>query len=154
MKNAALFSPCGAYRYRLSRAWADGPTAAFVMLNPSTADATKDDPTIRRCIGFAKREGCGGLVVVNIFAFRATSPADMRAADDPIGPDNDEHIMDALVDADGPVVAAWGSLGSYRGRDHDVRLLTDVPLWCLGLTKAGAPRHPLYVKGDAPLLPF
>lgn len=153
-ESSAIISPCGLYRYRLSRRWDDGPTCVFVMLNPSTADAAQDDPTIRRCIGFAKREGCGALDVVNLFAFRATSPAHMKAAPDPIGLDNDDHVMCALVDADGPVIAAWGAHGSFRGRDSTVRLLTDVPMSCLGLTKAGAPRHPLYVRGDAPLIAF
>lgn len=153
-ESAATISPCGLYRYRLSRRWSSGPTCVFVMLNPSTADARHDDPTIRRCIGFAKREGCGSLVVVNLFAFRATSPADMKAATDPVGLENDEHITRAMVDADGPVIAAWGAHGSYRGRDGHVRLLTDVPLSCLSLTKSGAPGHPLYIKADAPLVAY
>lgn len=150
--SAAVISPCGAYRYTLTRTWGPGKMAVFVMLNPSTADARQDDPTIRRCRGFARREGCGGLVVVNLFAFRATSPADMKAARDPVGPQNDATLIRVLDDADGPIIAAWGAHGSYRGRDREVAGLIDAPWMCLGLTKAGAPRHPLYVKGDAPLI--
>jgi hypothetical protein len=123
------------------------------MLNPSTADETMDDPTIRRCIGFAKREVCGGVVIGNIFAFRATRPGDMKAADDPVGPENDAHLIQIMLEADGPVVAAWGAHGAHLKRATHVKFLTEVPLVCLGKTKAGAPRHPLYVRGDAPLVP-
>lgn len=148
----ATFSPCRLYRYRLTRRWGDGPTCAFVMLNPSTADEMQDDPTIRRCIGFAKREGCGRLVIGNIFAFRATDPADMKAAADPVGPENDEHLIQIMLEADGPVVAAWGAHGAFLGRAANVLRLTDAPLQCLGVTKHGAPRHPLYIRADAPLI--
>lgn len=148
----AVISDCGLYRYRLWRRWADGPCCVFVMLNPSTADATKDDPTIRRCIGFAKREGCGSLEVVNLFAFRATSPDDMKRAVQPIGPDNDRHLLEATRTADGPVIAAWGAHGGYEGRDRSVRLLLrEVSLLCLGKTKNGSPRHPLYAPSNAEL---
>jgi hypothetical protein len=153
-KSDATISSCGRFRYSLLRRWGEGSTAVFVMLNPSTADASQDDPTIRRCVGFAKREGCGALVVVNLFAFRATSPAYIKAASDPVGPENDNYVMEALIDADGPAIAAWGVHGSYRGRDKALRLLTDVPLYCLSMTKAGAPGHPLYIRADAPLMPF
>ncbi|MEM1344033.1 MAG: DUF1643 domain-containing protein [Pseudomonadota bacterium] len=151
----ATFSDCGLYRYSLSRQWDRLlPTAVFILLNPSTADARQDDPTVRRCRGFATRDGCGGLVMVNLFAYRATSPAEMMAADDPIGPDNDRYIADAIDDADGPVVCAWGNHGVFRSRDHQVATLSsciDAPLFCLGLTKAGSPRHPLYLSADTPL---
>lgn len=150
----AVISRCGLYRYHLTRKWGRGPYALLIMLNPSTADAMQDDPTIRRCISFAKREGCGALVVVNLFAFRSPSPADMKAADDPVGPENDRYIRSAVAGAKGPIIAAWGAHGSYRGRDKAVRALVDAPMVCLGLTKAGAPRHPLYVRGDAPLIDF
>lgn len=152
VKTSAIISDCEAYRYRLAREWDSGPRAVFVMLNPSTADATQDDPTIRRCISFAKREGCGSLDVVNLFAFRATSPADMKSAADPVGPENDRHIMDAFDNADGPIICAWGAHGAYRGRDREVAHLIDAPLQCFGLTKAGAPKHPLYLPADAPLV--
>ena len=115
----AAFSPCGRYRWHLARTWdADGSRVAFVALNPSTADATHDDPTIRRCIGFARRWGAGGVDVVNLYAFRATKPRDLFAADDPVGPDNDAWI-DAVVARADRVVLAWGHHGA---RDGDARL--------------------------------
>jgi hypothetical protein len=151
----AVLSTCGLYRYRLTRAWDDGPGCVFIMLNPSTADAWQDDPTIRRCIGFARREGCGFLTVVNLFAFRATSPANMKAAVDPVGPENDAHLRAVLAGEHGPKVAAWGVHGTHGGRAAAFgRAISGVDLLCLGTTAAGAPRHPLYVRGDAPLVPF
>jgi hypothetical protein len=106
----ADLSPCGTYRYLLGRRVGEGDrTALFMMLNPSTADATEDDPTIRRCTGFARREGCGVLEVVNLFAYRATDPAELRTAPDPVGPANDHHIKAALGRV-ALVVVAWGAL--------------------------------------------
>ncbi len=157
MEKAAELSPCGAYRLRLSRVWDRVVTpAVFVMLNPSTADAEKDDPTVRRCIGFAGSWGCGGLVVVNLFAFRATDPADLAKAAAPIGPDNDQYVRDAAREGS-PVVAAWGAHAPAAGRAAVVRYVLDqagVPLKALGFTKEGFPRHPLYVRGDAPLIDY
>ncbi len=119
------------------------------MLNPSTADAAADDPTIRRCIGFARAWGFGALEVVNLFAYRATRPADLFAADDPVGPRNDRFVRAAARSA-AMVVAAWGVHGTRRGRDADVlatlRILGSVH--CLGTTKRGQPRHPLFVRGE------
>jgi hypothetical protein len=149
---SATISTCGRYRYRLWRTWDDQPYLPFIMLNPSTADAENDDPTIRRCMGFARDGGFGGIVVVNLFAFRATSPDDMKRAVDPVGRGNNEHIKDILsqaADNDVPVLAAWGTHGIYRNQDAVVRRLADRPLWCLGKTKDGHPRHPLYVRSDA-----
>ena len=152
MQSNAVLSDCGRYRYRLDRRWGNGPTMGFVMLNPSTADAEVDDPTIRRCIGFAKREGCGSLQVVNLFAFRATDPEELYAADDPVGPGNDNHVRYVLNRAR-IAVAAWGA--HRLARDPGDALAKG---WrrmvCLGKTKAGAPRHPLYVRKDAPLIPI
>jgi hypothetical protein len=147
----AYISDDGLYRYTLGRRWSDdldvGP-AVFVMLNPSTADAEVDDPTIRRCIGFAKALGCGGLHVVNLYAFRATKPADMFAAADPVGPENDQVLTDTAVRAereDRPLIAAWGA-NAKPGRVAKVLGLPGFgSLQALGLTKAGAPRHPLYL---------
>jgi len=153
--SSAVLSDCGLYRYRLDRRWGDGPTCGFIMLNPSTADADLDDPTIRRCIGFAKREGCGSLMVGNLFAFRATNPEDMADADDPDGPENRHFLENMAEHADGPLIAAWGA--HWMARDtvsHWVCQTFGHRLMCLGKTKSGAPRHPLYVKGDAPLVPF
>jgi hypothetical protein len=150
--HGSVLSECGRYRYTLTREWNGSlPALTFVMLNPSTADATLDDPTIRRCIGFARRRGFGGLQVLNLFAFRATDPMHMKAAHDPVGPDNDAHIIAALTAtaaASSPVIAAWGVHGTYNGREAEVRKLSlecGVKLMCLGSTKGGHPRHPLYV---------
>lgn len=151
---SAVISACGLYRYLLQREWLGGyGRALFVMLNPSTADATQDDPTIRRCIGFAKAWGCAGLEVVNLYAYRATKPADMLAAGDPIGPANDSHIRAAAHRAK-VIVAAWGA-NAARDRSVAVRsLLSDHTMHALGLTKDGHPRHPLFVRGDAQLISF
>lgn len=147
---SAVFSSDRIYRYELRRTWdASLPTVAFVGLNPSTADETADDPTIRRCIGFAKRWGYGGLVMLNLFAFRATDPRVMRSATDPVGPDNDWHLTHVKAET---IVAAWGAGGLYRGRDHEVWHLLGGRLSALGFTKDGHPRHPLYVRGDTELV--
>lgn len=153
---SAVISPCGLYRYRLDRRWAQGPTCGFIMLNPSTADGEKDDPTIRRCIGFAKREGCGALVVVNLFPFRATKPADLWAVNYPdrFGPDSDRHLQDALRIIDGPLIAAWGADGNASEACEGWRIYEGHRLVCLGKTKDGSPRHPLYVRADQPLVPL
>jgi hypothetical protein len=153
---SAVFSSCGRYRYRLDRSWSvDGMhprIATFVMLNPSTADAARDDPTIRRCIQFARREHCTGLVVVNLFGWRATDPRDLAAAADPVGPDNDEHVADALVGA-AIAIAGWGRFGSGP-REIAVAAIAarlGVRMRALGTTSTGAPRHPLYLSRDARL---
>lgn len=154
-ESGANISPCGLYRYSLWRKWGPGPVCTFVMLNPSTANASEDDPTIRRCISFAKREGCDALLVENLFAFRATKPSDMSVAHDPIGPQNDAHLRDAIRVAryhGWPLIAAWGS------NKFAIDRAKTVSQWgrfqCLKLSKSGAPWHPLYVKGDAPLIPY
>ena len=152
--SSAVLSDCGRYRYRLDRKWSDGPAMCFVMLNPSTADADIDDPTIRRCIGFAKREGCGALVVVNLFNFRSTRPEDMADADNPEGDDADLRLLEAIEEIDGPLIAAWGAHWMAKDRAAHVTAMIGIHMVCLGKTKDGHPRHPLYVKGDAPLLPL
>ncbi len=145
------------YRYTLRRELAPllpGPRVLFVMLNPSTATDDIDDPTIRRCIDFAKRWGCSSLSVVNLFAARATDPRELKRMDDPIGPDNDLTIMSEAARAD-TVVLAWGVHGAYLGRDQDVLvLLRPLKPRHLGLTKDGHPRHPLYVPARQPLVIF
>jgi hypothetical protein len=139
----ATFSANGRYRYRLWRRWdRSRPVVVFVMLNPSTADADKDDPTIRRCIGFARAWGYGGIEVVNLFAYRATLPRSLRAVDDPVGPENGRHIRRAVARAD-LVVLAWGAHARAS------RLLSLPRARCLGLTRAGQPRHPLYLRREA-----
>lgn len=143
----AILSPCGTYRYRLERIWEpDLPLVVWIMLNPSTANATEDDPTIRRCMGYARAWGRGGIVVVNLFAYRATDPRAMRAAADPVGPENDAHLL-AAVCSKPLVVAAWGNGGTYRNRGRAVHELirgAGVPLHCLTVSKTGQPCHPLY----------
>lgn len=116
----------------------------FVGLNPSTADETQDDPTIRRCIAFAKDWGYAGLCMTNLFAFRATDPKDMKAAAEPTGSENDMHLK-ALAEGAGVIVAAWGANGTYKGRDAEVRRLLPA-LHYLALTKDGHPGHPLYLR--------
>ena len=144
----AIISHCGIYRYLLQRSWDVRLEAVcFVMLNPSTANASMDDPTIRRCLGFAQRLGFGQLEVVNLFALRSTDPANLRKHIDPIGPENDEQIV-AAVKVCHMTICAWGGNGSYRNRDKAVlKLLRDngvVPN-ALRVSKAGYPAHPLYL---------
>jgi hypothetical protein len=150
----ATLSPDGLYRYDLTRRWSDvGGTVLWIMLNPSRADADADDPTIRRVVRFSKRWHFGSAVVVNLFAYRSTSPAALSSVDDPVGPDNDLAIARHLEDAH-RVVAAWGQYGKLGDRARVVAELAreyDQQLLCLGRTQAGAPRHPLYVKGDVEL---
>jgi hypothetical protein len=146
MERSATLSACRTYRYALWRRWGRGDYAMFIGLNPSTADETNDDPTIRRCIGFTRSWGYEALCMVNLFAYRATDPADMRMAAEPIGPDNDQTIV-SLARKAGVVVAAWGTHGTYMGRDRAVRLM--VPeLHYLRLTKGGHPGHPLYLPAS------
>lgn len=143
MKTNATLSECRKYRYALWRTWDDSkPYVVFIGLNPSTANETEDDPTIRRCIGFAKKWGYGGLCMVNLFAFRATQPSDMIASSDPVGTDNDSYIK-KLAEGAGVVIAAWGNDGVYLGRSKEiVSMLPD--MMCLKMNKTGEPAHPLY----------
>lgn len=149
---SADISECGTYRYSLRRIWDWFGATCLFMLNPSTADGRQDDPTIRRCVSFARREGCGSLEVVNLFAYRATQPTDMKAAADPVGPWNDSAIR-AAVDRASVMIAAWGVHGGYRDRDTEIAAITGQVrvLRCLGTTKDGHPRHPLYVASDESL---
>jgi hypothetical protein len=148
----AQFSPCGLYRYTLRRTWGEAPPVLFVMLNPSTATAEQDDPTIRRCMGFAKQWGSGGLLVANLYALRSTDPKGLAAVDDPVGPENDLWI-ERLAGLALRVIVAWGaSSGPDPDRPQRVRslLLSGVDeLWALGLSRSGAPRHPLYMPKDS-----
>lgn len=154
---SAVISPCGTYRYLLSRPsevlHPDRSDALFIMLNPSTADETSDDPTIRRCRGFARSWGCAGLTVANLYALRATDPAALWEHDDPVGPENDVHLA-TLAREYGDVVCAWGANARHDRVTQVVSILTSsgARLWCLGMTKAGAPRHPLYVRADQPCI--
>lgn len=153
---AAIISPCGKYRYVLRRSLGSilrwHRPILFVMLNPSTADSHKDDPTIRRCMAFAKREGCTQLTVVNLFALRATDPKELKMASDPVGPANDDYLRDEINQHQiSPIVCAWGAHPIATLRAAEVLKKFEADLCCLGTTKKGAPRHPLYVKSDQPL---
>lgn len=145
----------GDYRYRLWRVFSDAPTCVtFVMLNPSRADAEHDDPTIRRCVGFAHDWGFGRLEVVNLFAYCATHPRELAQAPEPVGRHNDRAVRRAVRRAD-RVVVAWGIHGQLLGRhERAPALLRGVEPLCFGTTQSGAPRHPLYVRTDAPLHPW
>lgn len=152
MDAAATFSPDGRYRYQLLRRWAPGPRVCFVMLNPSTADAESDDPTIRRCMGFARAWGYGGVVVVNLFALRATHPSDLLKVSlaERIGPGNDKWILRAHATSD-RTVAAWGDHRAIGERDRDVIRLLGAELNYIAMSNRGRPRHPLYLKGSSPV---
>lgn len=152
----AVLSPCGTYRYSLERRWKSGPRLVFVMLNPSTADEREDDPTIRRCLGFAKDNGFSAIAVVNLFALRATDPTEVPRHPRPIGKHNDHHIEVETQNPADTVVVAWGAAGdAYGGRVSDVVCtIGRDDLRCLGTTKTGQPRHPLYVAANTPLSPW
>jgi len=147
----AVLSKDRRYRYTLSRTWdCEKGNAMFIGLNPSTADESENDPTIRRCMRFALEWGYGGIVVCNLFAFRATDPRAMKAATDPVGPLNDEMITTEARDA-GLVIACWGNHGQFLSRSDDVRKFLS-SMKCFGLTKRGEPKHPLYLRADTKLV--
>lgn len=155
LRMSAVISPCGLYRFRLERVWDDSkPTCGLFMLNPSRADWEQDDPTIRRGVGFSKREGCGALVVGNLYNFRATKPVELLRADDPLGPDADMYLREALAVIDGPVIAGWGAHPMAVRRAAEVAKILGPRAMCLGKTKDGHPRHPLYVRADKELEPL
>jgi hypothetical protein len=152
--SGAVFSTDEAHRYVLWRTWEPRlPTMVVIGLNPSTATEVEDDPTIRRCIQFAKREGCGRYIMLNLFAFRATQPEVMRAAADPVGPYNDRVLRTIASRNLGPVVAAWGVHGAFQGRGETVTKMLP-GLLAFGTTKDGHPKHPLYLKASTPLVFF
>ena len=145
----AVYSPCEGYRYALTRVWdAEGARVLFVMLNPSTATEAQNDPTVERCERRARALGFGAFRVCNIFAFRATDPKVMRAAADPVGPENDTAIIEGAAWAD-RIVCAWGTHGAHRDRGPGVESLlraTGRELFHLGLSRDGHPKHPLYIS--------
>ncbi|MGY0065169.1 DUF1643 domain-containing protein (plasmid) [Streptomyces sp. LZ34] len=157
MLATAVMDKARAYRYLLTRIWdSSRPPMVWIMLNPSTADALEDDATIRRCIGFARRERCGGIAVVNLFALRSTDPRALRDHPDPVGEHNDVFLRQTTASL-GPVVAGWGAGGVLGDRAATVtRSLTaaGVRLHALGTTSTGQPRHPLYLPGNAALAPY
>ncbi len=144
----AVYSDCERYRYALTRVWDPaGTKVAFVMLNPSTATEVQNDPTVERCERRARTLGFGGFRVTNIFAWRDTDPHNMRAAKSPIGPENDTAIQEACAWAD-QVIAAWGTHAAYLNRGAQVVELlrqSGKPIFHLGLSKQGHPKHPLYI---------
>lgn len=152
VQHGAKFSPCGLYRYTLTRRVNEArhTWCVFVMLNPSTADASVDDPTIRACVEFAKRWECGWLEVVNLFAWRSTDPKGLKTCADPIGPLNDGHLFEAAANGD-IVVCAWGAHAGARGVEVGERLRREVGVHHLGLNADGSPKHPLYIKRATPL---
>ena len=144
MERSALLSPCGRYRYTLWRRWeASGGVLMVIGLNPSSADAVRDDPTLRRCLSYAYDWGFGALCLTNLFALRATQPAAIKAAADPVGPDNDRHLQEVAQGAD-LKLAAWGVRGQQRGRAAAVTAMLP-GLHCLRLSRDGHPMHPLYL---------
>lgn len=151
----ANFGPERIHRYLLWRIWdRRRGVVLFIALNPSTADAKLDDPTVRRMMRFARDWGYGGIEVVNMFAFRATQPADLKRAVDPVGRNNNQVLLHRAHAAK-LVVACWGRHGAWRGRDHEVRrLLKGIPVHHLGMTNGGHPRHPLYLRTDTQPQPW
>lgn len=156
---SAVISACGSYRYLLKRprevAHPERGAALFIMLNPSTADGSQDDPTIRRCRGFARSWQCAGLTVANLYAFRSTDPKVLRYVQDAVGPDNDAWLR-RLAYEYREAVCAWGANAEPHRVAQVARIFRNegARLWCLGTTKSGAPRHPLYVKADQALVPW
>lgn len=149
----ADFSSCGKYRYRLWRIWdTKKPPLVWILLNPSTADEWKDDPTMRRCCGFAQRDGYGGIIVLNIFAWRSTDPKLMKtfgkfADNDIIGPENNDYIK-AYAESDLDIAIGWGTHGALCDRHIEVfEILSEHTLKMLGQTATGQPKHPLYISG-------
>lgn len=146
--STATYSNCGRYRYALTRVWdTTGKRVLFVMLNPSTATEMQNDPTVERCERRARTLGFGSFTVTNIFAWRDTDPRHMKAAKDPVGDANDAMILKTGQEAD-QIIAAWGTHGAHLARGTAVRTLLcklGKPLYHLGLSKAGHPKHPLYI---------
>lgn len=149
-QSGAAFSECRRYRYRLWRTWGEAAPAVFVMLNPSTADETDNDPTVERCERRARSMGFGGLRVANIFALRSTDPAALYQNPDPVGPGNDESIIESVAGS-GIVICAWGGHGNLNNRGASVLALlrrAGVTPHYLTLNRDGTPKHPLYVGYD------
>ncbi len=161
MLKGAWLSDDKLYRYSLSRRWGQETAPLyFIMLNPSVADAEKDDNTIRRCVGYAKREGRDAIVVGNLFAFRSTAPKNLLTAVDPVGPENMNWI-DALARAAererAPIVCAWGAHGGYERQDivaMRCMKMAGANTVCFGTTRQGFPKHPLYLSNAEPLIPY
>lgn len=151
----AVFSDCMRYRYALMIVWDEHlPILNFLMLNPSTADHLANDPTVKRCCVRSNTLGFGSLIVTNIFAYRATDPRDMKSQEDPIGPENDNYILESAKVAN-KIVCGWGSYGCHQNRSREVlRILEGFKLFCLGKTRGGEPVHPLYHGYDVGFVQF
>jgi hypothetical protein len=154
IKPTATFSDDRVYRYTLTRRWDDRTLCNFLMLNPSTADEHVEDPTVRRCMGFAEAWGYGGLIVTNIFAFRSTDPEALYKVADPVGPGNDYDIIESAKRC-ALTVCAWGDHGQFMGRGNAVRALlvaAGIAARCLGKNGSGEPQHPLYIPNSRKLI--
>lgn len=156
MQKYAVISSCGSYRHILTRIWNSRlPLMGFIQLNPSIADHEIDDPTLRRDMHFARREGFGGCQLTNLYDFRATSPKELAAAECPVSDKNDGYICQMMRECD-KTVAGYGTHKMAVKAEQDLFDLMDARdvLWCLGTTKGGMPRHPLYVKNEQPLIKY
>lgn len=167
MISGAKFSECDRYRYQLWRDWSSDPppdgrddwelsTAVFIGLNPSTADAVKNDATVTRCIAHAKRWNCYRMFMMNLFAWRATDPKEMKAQGSPIGPENDFWLLETIR-ASQIVVACWGNHGSHMQRSGEVKVMlrnAGVSVKCFAVNGTGEPKHPLYVRSDQELMEY
>lgn len=157
IESDAVLSDCKRYRYLLRRVWDyDGVRALFVMLNPSTADASVDDATIRSCTRLCSSQKFGSFEVVNLFAYRATDPDELLECDDPVGLIN-ENVTRAAANRCDLVICAWGShvMGMTR-KSETFRILKDrkIPIYCFGKNKDGSPKHPLYLRSETALVPY
>jgi hypothetical protein len=156
VKTGAIISACGQYRYHLWRQWnASLACMCWLMLNPSSADDKEDDPTIRKCIGFAKRHDCGGISVRNVFALRATDPTGLLRHPDPFGPENEDYLMSARnVSLLTILVLGWGTKKGGKRLAHHYKRAENACViqkpYCFGVTKDGDPGHPLYLPYDSP----
>lgn len=151
--SGATFSDDCAYRYRLWRRWDEGDTLGWVLLNPSTADETESDPTLTRCIDFSKRFGYGSLVIVNLFGYQTSEPSEMKQREDPVGPENDEHLR-TVCEAVDTIIAGWGNSGEHEERAITVAQMLEGKLHALAVNQTGHPRHPLYVSKDTEPVPY
>ncbi len=151
MTGEAVFSTCGLYRYYLTRSWGSGSLCTFIMLNPHKANADITDPTIRRCMGFAKAWGFDGIEAVNLFAVKEGDPSKLKGYTDPVGPDNDEWLRNTIINSEFLLVA-WGNHGDIMNRGEEVLKMCnnlEKTIHCLMVNKNGQPKHPLYVSGSA-----
>ena len=157
MIKSANISACQKHRFELKRVWDESlPQFVVIGLNPSTADATEDDPTIRRCIGFAKREGCGSLIMLNLFSYRATNPKELKGktlGELTMGRNNDVHVKSIIphLHNSAKVVCAWGTHGGLLDQDKEFFKMLRWQLYAFGFTKDGFPKHPLYLPLDCKL---